>query len=493
MTAPAARDRRPGGGLTRWPTAVRNLSPAFALFLPTMSSNFARPGRSRRRLFQSGGLAFLAVSAHAASFYVAPTGADTNAGSIAAPFATVQRAQQAAAPGDTIYLRGGTYAMTEAQIAHREGIYSCVTFLDKSGTPGHRISYEAYPGERPIFDFSQVKPKGQRVAAFRVAGSWLHLKGFEVVGVQVTILTHTQSICFDNQGSDNLYEQLSAHDGKAIGFWIGRGSNNLVLNCDAFRNYDDVSENRRGGNVDGFGHHVPKGSAHNVFRGCRAWFNSDDGYDFINSAEAATVENCWAFYNGYSTAFESLGDGNGFKAGGYGATPASRLPEPIPRHVVVGCVAVRNKVNGFYANHHVGGVDFLNNTALRNNTNFNLLGRELDNRTDIPGRGHRLKNNLGLEARTAEVAQLDAQACDATNNYFDLPVKITAADFMGLDEADLVKPRQPNGDLPDVPLLHLAPGSAAIDRGVDLGRPFAGAAPDLGAFEFGAAKPAAGK
>jgi hypothetical protein len=73
-----------------------------------------------------------------------------------------------------------------------------------------------------------------------------------------------------------------------------------------------------------------------------------------------------------------------------------------------------------------------------------------------------------------------------SGNYFNLPVTITAADFAGLDEADLVKPRQPNGDLPVVPLLRLSAGSQAIDRGVDVGLPFIGKAPDLGAFEFGA-------
>ena len=440
-----------------------------------------------KRVLRWCGFALTAGAAGAATYYVAPAGNDADAGTIGAPFATVQRAQAAAEPGDTVYFRGGTYRLTEAQIAHRERIYACVTYLDKSGTPGHRIHYWGYPGERPVFDFSRVKPPGLRVAAFRVTGSWLHLKGFEVVGVQVTILTHTQSICFDNQGSDNLYEQLSAHDGKAIGFWIGRGSNTLVLNCDAYRNFDDVSENKRGGNVDGFGFHGPKGSVNNVFRGCRAWFNSDDGFDFINAAEAATAENCWAFYNGYSPAFDRLADGNGFKAGGYGATPASRLPDPIPRHRVTGSVAVRNKANGFYANHHVGGVDFFANTAYRNGTNFNLLGREADNRTDVPGRGHRLKNNLGFAGGT-EVAQLNAGACEVTNNAFDLALVVTAADFLSVDEAELMQPRQPNGDLPDGPFLRLAPGSRAIDRGVDVGRPFRGAAPDLGAFELGPEK-----
>ena len=100
----------------------------------------------------------------------------------------------------------------------------------------------------------------------------------------------------------------------------------------------------------------------------------------------------------------------------------------------------------------------------------------------IPGRGHVLKNNLGF-AGDAEVAELDAAASEVSANAFTLPVTITAEDFLGLDEADLVKPRKPNGDLPDMPFLHLAPGSDAIDRGVDVGRPFKGQAPDLGAFE----------
>lgn len=323
------------------------------------------------------------------------------------------------------------------------------------------------------------------MTAFRVDDSWLHLRGFEVVGIQVTIQTHTQSINFDNQGSHNVYERLSAHDGKGIGFWIGDGSDNLVLNCDAYRNHDDVSQGGRGGNSDGFGYHGPKGSVNNVFRGCRAWFNSDDGFDFINSAEVCIAENCWAFYNGYSPEFGLLADGNGFKAGGYGATPAARLPNPIPRHAVVGCVAVRNKANGFYSNHHVGGVDFINNSAYRNRGNYNFLCREMDNRTDIPGRGHRIKNNIGLSGE-AEVLQLDANACDTSNNYFELPIAVAQTDFVGLDESDLVKPRLPNGSLPNVPFMRLARGSKAIDQGVDVGRPFTGKAPDLGAFEWSA-------
>ncbi|HEX2851598.1 MAG TPA: DUF4990 domain-containing protein [Opitutaceae bacterium] len=429
------------------------------------------------------GAAFLSPLG-AKEFFVAPNGSDTAAGTKAAPFATVQRAQQAVEAGDTVFIRGGTYRMTGAQIGGRAGAYDCITLLEKSGAPGKPIRYWAYRGERPVFDCSDVKPAGRRVTAFRVNGSWLHLKGIEVVGVQVTITGHSQSICFDNEGSNNVYEQLSMHDGMAIGLWIGDGANNLVLNCDAYRNHDPVSSGGRGGNVDGFGYHGPKGSVNNVFRGCRAWFNSDDGFDFIHSGEVARIEACWAFYNGFSTAFAPLADGNGFKAAGWANRRPDQLPDPLPRHVVTGSVAVRNKANGFYANHHPGGIEFTGNTAYKNPVNFNLLGRDpKDNVTKIPGRGHRLKNNLGFAATGSEVAELDSAASDVSGNYFNLAVTITAEDFLGLDEADLVKPRKRNGDLPDVAFLHLARGSDAIDRGVDVGRPFKGRAPDLGAFE----------
>ena len=425
----------------------------------------------------------IAPAVKAADFYVGPAGADTNPGTKESPFATVQRAQDAVAPGDTVWIRGGTYRMTESQIANGRRGRAHVTLLDKSGTEGRPIRYWAAEGEQPVFDFTDIKPPRVRVTAFQVDGSWLHLKGLTVVGVQVTITGHTQSICFDNEGDHNVYEQLSMHDGQAIGFWLGNGSHNYVLNCDAYRNHDYTSEDKRGGNVDGFGFHGPRESLHNVFRGCRAWFNSDDGFDFIWAAAPVTVENCWAFYNGFDPKFTSLADGHGFKAGGYARRPPGELPNPIPRHVVRHCVAVRNKASGFYANHHPGGIDWLNNTAFRNPVNFNMLGRNITDVNDVPGFGHKMRNNLGYKGRR-EVLNLNEAASDIANNYFNLPVEIMDEDFAGLDESDLTKPRQKNGDLPLVQLLRLKKGSPLIDRGIETGLPYKGKAPDLGAFEF---------
>lgn len=428
-------------------------------------------------------LILLCTSILASTYYVAANGSNTNPGTISRPFLTIQRAQDAVTAGDTVFIRGGTFVMNESQIAQRQRIWVYVTELNKSGAEGKRINYWAYPGEHPVFDYTDIKPANYRITAFYVSGSWIHIKGLEVVGVQVTITGHTQSECFENQGSNNIYEMLKMHDGQAIGFYLLKGSDNLILNCDAYRNYDSISENRKGGNTDGFGNHPAKGSVHNVFRGCRAWFNSDDGYDCIGAYEQTVFENCWSFYNGYSTSFAGLGDGNGFKAGGYGSHPVSDLPDPVPRNIIRFCLAVRNKANGFYSNHHIQGSDWINNTAYLNTVNYNMLNRQPDNVTDVPGYNHLLRNNLGYQARSAELLNINIKKSDTLHNYFSLPAPVTAADFVSLDEALLTAPRQADGSLPNTDFMKLKPISRLVNKGADIGFPFKGAAPDLGCFE----------
>jgi hypothetical protein len=429
--------------------------------------------------------------AHAATYYVANDGDDSNPGTIGQPLATIQKAQEFVGPGDTVYVRGGTYHMSESQIATvKSSLFACLSYIDKSGTEGAMINYWAYPGETPIFDLSDVKPANERVVGFYVAADWIHFKGLEVTGVQVTITTHTESYCFYSYGSDNIFESLKLHDNQGTGLRHWSGANNLFLNCDSYRNWDYTSEDGKGGNTDGFGCHPPVGDVGNVFRGCRSWFNSDDGYDVLGAKESVTLENCWSFYNGYSTTFQSLGDGNGFKGGGYRSETVDQLPNPIPRHLIEFCLAVRNKANGFYSNHHIGGSDWLNNSAYRNSVDFNMLSRLSDNVTNVPGYGHKLRNNLGYKGGH-EIENIDYSQCDASNDSFDMSVNVTDDDFESLDESLLTAPRQADGSLPNVPFMKLKATSDLIDKGVDIGFPFNGAAPDLGAFEFTIFSPAA--
>jgi Right handed beta helix region len=420
-------------------------------------------------------------------YYVAPNGNDSNGGTMSSPFLTVQKAQSVVVAGDTVYIRGGSYIILPTQIVFDTGLYACVTKLDKSGTSSARITYLAYPNEKPVFDFSQVKPSGRRITAFFVTGSYISIVGIEVIGVQVTMTTHTQSECFRNEGSYNTYENLKMHDGMGIGFYLTKGGHNLILNCDAYNNWDNVSENKLGGNTDGFGCHPNKqgvGYDGNVFRGCRAWFNSDDGYDCINAHEATTFENCWAFYNGYSSSFQPLGDGNGFKAGGYGAKLTPSVPTTIPRNIIRFCLAVNNKVNGFYANHHLGGCDWYNNTAYKNGTNYNMLNRKSDFTADVAGYEHTLKNNLDVSARSTTFSNINTSLCTLSNNSWQLSSTVSSADFVNISESLLTQGRNSDWTLPSNDFLRLVSGSALIDGGVNLGFAYKGAKPDLGCFEF---------
>ncbi|ANE46166.1 hypothetical protein SY83_07660 [Paenibacillus swuensis] len=75
----------------------------------------------------------------ASSYYVSTTGSNSNPGTLAQPFATINKFMEVAEPGDTVYVRGGTYAMGE-------------TYLSKSGSAGNYITIRNYPGELPVLD-----------------------------------------------------------------------------------------------------------------------------------------------------------------------------------------------------------------------------------------------------------------------------------------------------------------------------------------------------
>jgi hypothetical protein len=72
-------------------------------------------------------------------YFVDPaSGADSNDGSVAEPWRTMQFAVGRLDPGDTLYLRGGVYFET--------------VYLTRSGTAESPITISAYPGELPILD-----------------------------------------------------------------------------------------------------------------------------------------------------------------------------------------------------------------------------------------------------------------------------------------------------------------------------------------------------
>jgi hypothetical protein len=399
-----------------------------------------------------------ASPAGAADYHVAPDGNDDDAGTQAAPFKTVGKGQQMAAAGDTVWVHGGIYMITAGTVG--------VAF-SKAGTAGNPIRYFAYAGETPVFDLSAVNPTG-RVTGFDVHTSYVHIRGMEITGVP-QYQSGQDSWGLRIQGNNNIIEQVNVHHNEAPGIFITSGSDNLVLNCDSHHNYDVLED---GGSGDGFGCHST--GAGNVLRGCRAWSNSDDGYDFINAPGACTVEHSWSWRNGWvPDTTTGAGNGAGFKVGGFGLD-SSTFPAVPPVHVVQQCVAWDNRSQGFYANHHPGTIHFYNNTAYNNPKNFDLLD-------DVVAATHVLRNNVVFGTGSAVANESDD---DIASNSWNGAVSLGDDDFLSLEEGEASGPRAMDGSLPSIAFLHLQGGSDCVDAGQDVGLPFSGAAPDLGAFEI---------
>lgn len=102
----------------------------------------------RNPLSQVLGLCFVAIACwgfgvdglSAATYYVAPSGNDTNAGTLEAPWKTIGKAFGMLHAGDTLLIRGGVY---------RESVTVSI-----NGTAESPITVKNYPGETPIVDGS---------------------------------------------------------------------------------------------------------------------------------------------------------------------------------------------------------------------------------------------------------------------------------------------------------------------------------------------------
>ncbi|TAK63885.1 MAG: T9SS type A sorting domain-containing protein [Bacteroidetes bacterium] len=390
-----------------------------------------------------------ALSLQGTTVYVAVNGNDTvNDGSFTLPYKTITKAVSVIVAGDTMYVRGGTHT------------YSSTITLNKIGTDSTRIYLLAYDGERALLDFSSM-PVSSSNRGIRVSGDYWYIRGFDVWkagdnGMHIS-------------GSNNIIEFCTFSENYDTGLQLGGGaSNNRIINCDSYYNADPDH-----GDADGFAPKLDVGTG-NYFYGCRAWQNSDDGWDgYLRSADnvTTTLEYCWVFNNGYlKDGSESFGNGNGFKLGGGDNGNADSLRHNM---ILKNCLAFDNRVKGYDQNNNRGSMTLLNCTAYRNGTNYRINGTIRSTSTVT------VKNCVSLGA----YGSLGSYTVQATNSWMS-PFVVTNDDFVSIDTAGVRGPRNPDGSLPALPFMNLAGGSDLIDSGTDVGLPYVGVAPDLGAFEY---------
>ena len=348
--------------------------------------------------------------------------------------------------GETILLNGGTYAMT-----------SKIT-IATSGTSDKVITLKAKDGaSRPKLDFS-VMPENSANQGIVLSADYWHIKGIDIYkagdnGMQV-------------KGSNNVIEFMTFSECSDSGLQLDNGAaNNTILNCDSYFNADSTLEN-----ADGFACKLNAGTG-NKFIGCRAWQNLDDGWDgYLRGTDniSTTYQNCWAVKNGYlKSGTKGAGDGNGFKTGG--------SDDKLLKHNAkyTNCIAAGNVADGFDHNSNRGEVTLLNCSAYDNGRNYSFSSSNSLAKLIIKN-----SNVLGAYGTTL------ADVADVTNNSWQNGITATADDFTSIDYTQLLGARKADGSLPDVTFFHLKADSDMINKGADVGLPFNGTLPDLGAFEF---------
>lgn len=426
----------------------------------------------------------LAGVASAATVYVSPLGKAGAAGTLAAPM-DLATAITTIAAGDTIMMRGGTYAYS-VQIT---------ILFGNNGANGARKCIFAYPNELPILDFDGQPISTTTANNFRgiqLEGNYWHIRGLDIRNAA------------DNgvfvAGNYNIIEGCLIHGNNDSGLQISRRNSsltsmadwpsyNLILNCESYDNYDVPPLG--GENADGFAAKLTCGPG-NVFRGCVSHNNIDDGWDLYTKTESGpigsvTIDQCVAHHNGTLTngTANANGDKNGFKLGG---------SDMANRHMVTRSVSYKNGKNGFTWNSNPGELQITNNLAWDNvEGNYNFGTNSISTQATFT-------NNISLWTTTSSTASDKTIGTDVSNsnvwwNKSKTPMSqngkglLAGTDDFKNDLNNITIRRLSNGDL-DMSVFQLASGSDLLNAGVTptVPLPYTGyyvGAPDLGAYETG--------
>lgn len=302
--------------------------------------------------------------------------------------------------GDTLYVLPGTYKFSttiQMSRAYTIGAYNkyirvvnAALEKDKSGYTGSE--------SKAIIDFSAMVFASTN-RGVSIDTDYVYWYGIDVCGAG------------DNGlyigGSYNTVEYCEFYNNRDTGLQLGRSfseynsiydwpSYNLVKDCTSHNNYDNETF---GENADGFAAKLTVGFG-NVFDGCIAYRNSDDGWDLYAKTDSGNIGtvimyNCVAFENGYleytrdecNSLFPSYnkdmayhkgenskndymcrdGDGNGFKLGG------SIMEGDV---ILYNCLAYNNRMHGVTDNSNPGYIkstyvtSYNNSAAVDDNGNI---------------------------------------------------------------------------------------------------------------------------
>jgi hypothetical protein len=365
-------------------------------------------------------------------YYIAPNGSDSNDGSIEHPWSSVDHAWDRSERGDTVYIREGTYS---------EGRNIWLTGGNGSGNQFWTL--KAYPGETATFtdarfiaDDDYIRIQGLRL----VNNSIMQAVSWDGIHEHIEFLDNT----FEGEMSPTIYyicnngriegNTIKLTNADSHGLYIMHGSGNIVRN-----NYVDGAAK--------YGIHIYDEEKY-----------SDEGHVSITNL---LVENNTVLNAGSAGIIISAGE-------------STSLGIEIDGVLVRNNIIVSNN-DGITIRYYgsVRNVEIVNNTIYNNEDDgISVSAHDVDGITIV--------NNI-LHANRGGHISISSSLSDLSisHNLYYQPESIGSG-------ATDTSPVFGNPLFVDAGTLdfHLQAGSPAIDAGIDVGLPYSGEAPDLGAYEF---------
>lgn len=123
------------------------------------------------------------VTTWAANYYVAPGGDDASAGTLEGPWRTVQKAANTLQPGDTVFVRAGTYEKVTVNVS--------------GSAAGGYVTFRNYDGETPIIDGTGVVPPDDDTALFLIRNrNYVRVEGFTLQNYQTALVNRVPAGIF---------------------------------------------------------------------------------------------------------------------------------------------------------------------------------------------------------------------------------------------------------------------------------------------------------
>jgi parallel beta-helix repeat protein len=364
------------------------------------------------------------------AYYIAPNGSDSNDGSLERPWATVMHAWRNSGRGDTVYVRQGSYS---------EG--RDIWLAGGNGNEAEYWTLRAYPGETATFTN----------ARFIADSDYIRIQGLTLTGSSYMqavswddLHNHIEFLNNDISGSATVPIYFNTNNGRVEGNTIH--STSAVHGIYLMHGDSNVVRNNIVTGMSKYGIHI---------------------YDENKYSRTARITNLLVENN-------TVSGSHGRSGIIVSAGESTSLGIEINGVVIRNNVVFNNAEDGITIRYYgsVRNVEIYNNVVYGNRAvGLRISAYNADNIT--------AKNNIF----SSNPIQIDVSS--SLNNFILSHNLYHQPDSVGRGAQD----QNPNfGDPlfvnPSAGEFHLQANSPAIDAGIDVGLPYSGSAPDLGAFEY---------